>query len=59
MVVGLVTDFEMTFTSDLFKIAWQNDAFVFKVSVPNIDGYGPLKNLGQRSRAILALLFSE
>ena len=34
MVVGVVTDFEMTFIADLFKIAWQNNDFVFKESVP-------------------------
>ena len=27
MIVGVVTDFEMTFTCDLFKIAWQNNCF--------------------------------
>ena len=27
-----VTDFEMTFTGDLFKIVWQNNDFVFSFS---------------------------
>ena len=35
MIVGVITDFEMTFTGDLFKIAWQNYIFAFKVSKPN------------------------
>ena len=30
----MVTDFKMTFTGDLVKIAWQNNNFVFKVSIP-------------------------
>ena len=30
MIVGLVTDFEMTFTGDLTIIVWQNNDFVFK-----------------------------
>ena len=34
MIVGVVTDFEMTFTGYLFKIACQNNYFVFKVSLP-------------------------
>ena len=34
MIVGVVTDFLMTFTIVLFKIAWQNNDFVFKVSIP-------------------------
>ena len=33
MIVGMMTDFEMTFTGDLFKRAKQNNDFVFKVSV--------------------------
>ena len=32
MFVGVVTDFEMTFTGDLFKNAWQNNDFVFNTS---------------------------
>ena len=27
MIVGVGTDFEMTFTGDLFKTVWQNDEF--------------------------------
>ena len=34
MIVGVLTDFEMTFTGDRIKIAWQNNDFVFKVSIP-------------------------
>ena len=33
MIVRQLTDFEMTFTGDLFKIAGQNYDFVFKVSL--------------------------
>ena len=58
MIVGVVTDFEMTFTGDLFKIAWQNNDFVFKVSIPQKKiGYGPLKKSSEQSRAIVAHLF--
>ena len=58
MIVGLVTDIRMTFTGDLFKIAWQKNYFVFRVSIPQQkNGYGPLKNSGEGSRAILALFF--
>ena len=34
MIVGVVRDFEMTFTGDLFNIAWHNNVFVFQVSIP-------------------------
>ena len=34
MVVGKATGFEITITGDLFKIACQNNDFVFKVSIP-------------------------
>ena len=34
MVVEMVTDFEMTFTGGLVKVAWENNDFVFKVSTP-------------------------
>ena len=45
MIVGLVTDFEMTCTGDLSKIAWKNNDFVFKVSIPQRKlANGPLKN---------------
>ena len=27
MIVWMMTDFDMTFTGDLFKIAWQNRVF--------------------------------
>ena len=30
MIVGVGTDFEITFTNDLFKISWQNNDFVSK-----------------------------
>ena len=33
MILGVGTDFEMVFTDDFFKIAWQNNDFVSKVSV--------------------------
>ena len=50
MIVWVVTDSEMTFTGDLFKIAWQNNDFVFKHSLPQKqNGYGPLRNSGERS----------
>ena len=57
MIIGVVTDFEMTFTGDLFKIAWKKNDFVFiiLISQKKFD-YGPLKNSGERSRAIFALL---
>ena len=42
MIVGVVTDFKMIFTGDLFKFAWQSHDFVFKVSIP--QGSGCLKN---------------
>ena len=48
MIVAVMIDFEMTLTVDLFSVAWENSDFV----------YGPLKNSGERSRHILALLFS-
>ena len=54
MNVGVVTDFEMTFTGDLFQTAWQNNDFDFKVSIPQRKiGHGPLKNSRKGSRAIL------
>ena len=31
MIAGVVKDYEMTFTCDHFKIAWQNYDFDFKV----------------------------
>ena len=31
MIVGVMTDFEMTFTGELFKVAWQNTDFVSKI----------------------------
>ena len=34
MIVRVVTDFEMTFTGDLFKVARESNDFVFKVSIP-------------------------
>ena len=33
-IEGVVTDFEITFTCDLFKVAWENNDFVIKVSIP-------------------------
>ena len=57
IIVVVVTDFEMTFTVYLFGIAWQNNYFVFKVTLPQIKFcYGPLNYSGERSWAILALL---
>ena len=52
----VVTDFEITFTGDLFKFDRQNNHFVFKVSIP-ANGCRPVKNSGEQSRAILAVLF--
>ena len=34
MIVGVGTDFEITITGGLFKVAWENNDFVFKVSIP-------------------------
>ena len=34
MFVLVMTNFETTFTGDLFKSAWQNNDFVSKVSIP-------------------------
>ena len=34
MIVGMVTDFQMTFTGDLFNICWQINGFAFKISIP-------------------------
>ena len=56
-----VTDFEMTFTGDLFKIVGQNNG-LFSVSVSKKKknwrwfGDGPLKHSHEQSRAVLALL---
>ena len=47
----------MNFTGDLLKIAKQNYKFGFNTSKK--IGYGYLKNSGERSRAILALLFHD
>ena len=44
IIVGMVTDLEMTFTSDLFKIAGQNNDFVFKVSLLFALLFNPLPN---------------
>ena len=33
MIVGVVRDFEMTFTGELFKVACENNDFFFKVSI--------------------------
>ena len=30
MIVSVVTDFEMTFTGDLFKVSWESNDFVFE-----------------------------
>ena len=62
MISGVVTHFLITlyfFTCDLFKIIWLNNDFVFKGSIPREkkNGYGPIKNLGDRSKVVLALLF--
>ena len=59
MIVGVVTDFEMTFTGDLFKVAWQNK-FCFQSfnTLRNKLDYSLLKNSGEQSKAILALLLS-
>ena len=32
IIVGMVTDFEMTFTGDLFKVAWKNNDFKVSIS---------------------------
>ena len=58
MIVGVVTDFEMTFTVDLLKVTWQNNDFVFSLPKKKI-GYCPPKNSDMRSRAILSLLFNS
>ena len=42
MIAGVVTDFEMTFTGNLFKIAWQTVSMFSKFQYLKI-GYGPLK----------------
>ena len=33
MIVGVLKNFDMIFTGDLFKIASQNNAFVCKISI--------------------------
>ena len=58
MIVGVIKDFERTFTGDFFsKLLGKIMIFVFNVSISQTKlGYGPLKNLGEQSRAILPLL---
>ena len=34
MIVGVVTDLDMTFTGGHFNVAWQNNDFDFKVLIP-------------------------
>ena len=58
VVIIVMTYFEMIFTGDILKVALQNTDFVSKVSKKKKKTYGPLENSGERSRAILALLFS-
>ena len=58
MIVGVMPYFEMTFTSDLLKVAWESNDFVFKLSITHKKfGYGPLKNSREQPAAILVLLF--
>ena len=63
MTVGEVTDFEtdfeMTLTYDLFNVVWENNDFVFKVSIPHKNWLRSSQNMGERSMAILALLFLD
>ena len=60
MILEVMTDFEMTFTDDLYKVACENNDFVFKVSIPQKTiGFGPLENSGELYRAILALLLNN
>ena len=52
MIVGVVADFEMTFATDLIKVALQNNDFAIKPSIPkNKIGYGPFKTSGEQCRA--------
>ena len=52
MIVGVVTDLEMTFTGDLFKVVCENNEFVFEIAIfkkqnkkkkKKKNGYGLLK----------------
>ena len=43
MIVGVVTDFEMTFAGGLFKIAWKANYFLFKVSILQTKGLSNIK----------------
>ena len=45
MIVGVVTDFEMTLRGDIIKVAWQNN-FIFSFKPQKKNGLGPLKQEG-------------
>ena len=60
MIVGVVTVFEMTFKGDSFKVAGKVMILFPKFQyLKKKICCGPLKNSGEQSRAILALLFTD
>ena len=56
MIQGLMTDFEIIFTVDFSKLLGKIMILFPSLNTSTNIGNGPLKNSGDQSRAILALL---